>query len=351
MFIPKLIYNDDASQGGGAANADVVVDDKNTAVIDDKNKEAVATEIPKAFISEDEAKEFGFDSPEALKQFLKKQKESNVPDEEKQKALELDNANFRKFAIEKGYAKEADFKSYQTLTEKQNYDLVFEDHLKEFKEENPEITDPKELAEAAKEDFEKTYKLNSDNAKAKEKGQAKIEKIAKELRSPVDSVITTAKEKYAEAKEITAKLPDFEKLVHAKVKQHTPDKSIIYKYKDGEEEIPIEIDLTEADRKQMAKIFANHDNYKEFATGKTKELEAALDDQMQHWVKAFKSDDIVKAAIEQGIKIGQKKGSNVGATQPFPIVAAGTNTKGASNKSADEEIRESHNAAAKGYIK
>ncbi len=350
MFIPKLFYNDNASEGGGT-DAQVADKTADTTAATTENKDTPVAEIPKAFISEDEAKEFGFDSPEALKQFLKKQKESNVPDEEKQKQLELDNAEFRKFSIQKGLAKEADFKSYQTLTERQNYDLVFDEHLKEFKEENPEITDPKELAEAAKEDFEKTYKLNSENPKAKEKGQAKIDKIAKELRSPVESVITTAKEKYAEEKEIRAKLPDFQKLVEAKVKQNTPDKSIIYKYKDGEEEIPIEIDLTEADRKEMAKSFATHDNYKDYAKGKTKELEATFDEQMQQWVRAFKSDAIVKSAIEQGIKIGQKKGSNVGADNPFALIDKGTNLSGNTGKSLDDEIRESHNRAAQKYQK
>lgn len=350
MFIPRLIFNDGAAEGGGAAATADVIDTKNTDT-NPEVKDTPVVEVPKAFISEDEAKEYGFDSPEALKQFLKKQKESNVPDEEKQKQQELDNANFRKFAIENGLAKEADFKSYQTLSEKQDYDLVFENYLQEFKEDNPDITDPAELAAAAKTDFEKSRKLDSENPKVKEKALAKIQKEATELRSPVDSVIKTAKERYAEEKDIRAKLPEFEKLVHNKVKQHTPDKTIIYKYKDGEEEIPIEIDLTEADRKQMAKIFANKDNYNEYSKGNTKELESDLDEQMQMWVKAHKADDIIKKAFEEGIKTGQKKGSNVGATNPFPIVQSGTNTKGIDNKSADDQIRESHNNAAKKYIK
>ncbi len=347
MFIPKLIYNDGAADGGGAAAA--VVDKPIEG--ENKNTDAPVTEVPKAFITEEEAKEFGFDSKEAMVNFIRKQKEVSKPDEDKQKEAELDNANFRKFAIEKGLAKEADFKNFQTLSEKQDYDLVFESHLTEFKEDNPEITDPAELAQAAKEDFEKTYKLNSDNAKAKERATAKISKAATELRNPVNTVIDKAKSEYATEKEIRANLPDFEKFIQGKVKQYTPDKAIMYKVKDGEEEISVEIDLTEADRKAMAKDFANHKNYREYAKGDKATLETALDKKMQSWVKINKFDEIAAKTFEAGLKQGKSKGSNKGADNPFPLINSGGNEKSTSTKSADEQIRESHNRAANKYIK
>lgn len=348
MFIPKLIYNDGAAEGGGAATADVVDKPSESA----NNSEAAASaEVPKAFITEEEAKEFGFDSKEAMVNFIRKQKEVSKPDEDKQKEAELDNANFRKYAIENGLAKEADFKNFQTLSEKQDYDLVFESHLAEFKEDNPEITDPAELIQEAKADFEKTYKLNSDNAKAKERATAKIAKAATELRNPVNTVIDKAKEGYNREKEIRANLPEFEKYIHGKVKQYTPEKAIMYKVKDGEEDVNVEIELSEADRKAMAKDFANHKNYTEYAKGDKAKLETALDKKMQAWVKVNKFDEIAKKTFEVAFERGKSKGSNKGADNPFPLVKAGGNEKSTSTKSADEEIRESHNRAAGKYIK
>ena len=77
MFIPKLIYNDGAAEGGGAATVDVVEKPAEAAVSSTENT-ATNPEMPKAFITEEEAKEFGFDSKEAMVSFLRKQKETNM---------------------------------------------------------------------------------------------------------------------------------------------------------------------------------------------------------------------------------------------------------------------------------
>ena len=69
MFLPKLIFNDGASEGGG--NTEVVDKSTTDTTTDNTSKEnAAPVEIPKAFFTEEEAKSLGFDSKEELIKLL-----------------------------------------------------------------------------------------------------------------------------------------------------------------------------------------------------------------------------------------------------------------------------------------
>jgi len=336
MLYNKFFYNADENNGGGVAEEVIQPE-----VIQEQKVEKVE-------LSLEQMKAWGFDSQEQLEAHFTKLKEQNISEEEKQKQEALDNAELRRYAIANDLLKEDDFKTYETLSQKQAIDLVQEKHFEEFKEDNPEIEDEDTLKELAKQDFENTYKLNSESEKVRNRALAKIEKEAKELKSPVESKFVNAKEQYETAKNIAKTYPEFEKFVSDKVKQHTPDKAIVYKVKDGDTEIPVEIELTEEDRKAMAKEFAKHTTFHKFSkSADKKELEAELDRKMQGWVKVNKAEQIYAKAVETGIGIGKAKGSTVGANNPFPLIDKGSNVSANGNKTNDEILRESHNKAAR----
>lgn len=343
MVNVKFFYNDGLENGGGA-DAEVIT---GTAAEQQPQEPQV---VEKVEFTIEQVKEWGFDSPEQLKEHFAKLKESNVSEDVKKKEQALNDIEFKRYAITNDLLKEDDFKNYESLTAKQAQDLVFEKYLADFKEDNPEIEDEAELLEAAKEDFESTYKLNSVSEKAKQRGLARIEKEAKELKTPIESSFLTAKEQFELAKTVAKTYPEFEKYVSEKVKQHTPDKAIVYKVKDGETEIPVEIELTEEDRAAMVKDFAKHTNYHKFTKGDKAAFEAELDRKMQGWVKLNKADAIYSKAIETGISIGAKKVAPIGAENPFPLINKGTNASGKDGKTLDDEIRESHNKAARRFL-
>lgn len=339
MINLRFFYNDGLENAGGGI-AEVV----------EPQAPQEPQVVDKIELSIEQVKEWGFDSPEQLKEHFAKLKESNVPEDVKKKEEALDNLEFRRYAIANDLLKEDDFKNYESLTAKQAQDLVFEKYLADFKEDNPEIEDEEELLQAAKDDFETTYKLNSLSEKAKQRGLARIEKEAKELKNPVESSFLSAKEQFELAKTVAKTLPDFQNFVSEKVKQHTPDKAIIYKVKDGDVEIPVEIDITEEDRAAMVKEFSKHTNFHKFTKGDKAAFEAELDRKMQGWVKLNKADEIYSKAIETGINIGKSKAQPVGAENPFPLVAKSSNASATGNKTLDEEIRESHNKAARRFL-
>lgn len=338
MFTKKIVlYNIDNNDNGGGLTESV--NNNNSDSVDDGN------EIQKLEFSLEEIKKYGFETKEQLLDFFEKSKHSNLSEEDIKKQAELEELEIKKFAIEKGFANVEDFEKYNSLTSKQKQDLVFEHHLAEFREDNEDIDDEETLIELAKKDFEEKYNLNSLNEKAKKRGLSKLEKVAKELISPFESKIEQVRNNYKEYKNVEKLYPVFEKTVLSKVKENTPEKTVIFKFKDGENEYPVEIELTEEDRKNIAKDFINQTTFNKFYTTEDKKsFEEALDKKMQGWLKINKSQQIYSKLIEEGVKIGIAKGSNVGADNPFPI-SGGLNASG--KKSLDDEIRESHAKAAR----
>lgn len=339
MIVTRFFYNTEteATAGGEVATNEQQV--QAAAEVDQS--------VEKVELTLEQLKQWGFDSKEQMDEHFAKIKESQKPEEEKKKQAELDEIDFRKYAVEKDLAKVEDFETYGKLTAKEAKDLVWEKHLQEFKEDNPEIEDEAELLSAAKDDFNKTYKLEGFSEKQKERGLAKLSKEAKELISPIESKITKAKEDYSNYKHAVKTYPDFEKTVLAKVKETTPEKLLAYKFKDGEEEIAVEIDLTEEDRKNMAKSFSSNKTFYKFNNEPKDKFEKELVDKMQSWLWVNKKAEITKALVEQGINVGRKKGSDIGAENPFPVVESGRNTQSDEGKSLIDIIREGQQAASK----
>ncbi len=353
IFLPRFFYDDAAAENtGGGGEATAVAGEEGTGG-ENANTGAENTDAPvvieqkvdKIELTLEEAKGYGFDSKEDMIAHFNKIKEQNKSEEEKNKAKILDDIEFRKFSVQNDLLKEDDFTSHQSLSAKADRDLVFDKYLTEFKEDNPELAADPELLEKANAEFNREYKLDSTSDKVKERGLSKLAKEAKEMRSPVESKFDSAKNQYELAKSVHTEYPKFEELVANKVKQHTPDKAVVFSVKDGDQDVNIEIDITEEDRKAMAKDFSTHKNFYKYKES-GKDFEANLDKKMQDWVEVHKKAEVRKQIFEKAVEIGQKKGSNIGAENPFPLVDKNGNQSASSDKTLDEQIRESHNRAA-----
>lgn len=307
-FKTTFLYEADANENGGLDAA--VNNDVNTG---DQSQQKTPTADAAPVIPEDIQKELA--ELRAFREANKKPDEKSP--EQILKEAELEKVNFRKYAVENDFAKDDDFVQYETLQQKKDADLVFENFLNDFKEENPEIEDEKELTYAAQEEFNKAYKLTSSNEKAKEKGLAKLAKEANEIRNPYISKIEKAKASYSEEKELRAKMPVFEKFIASEIEKNAPD-TVSFKIKSGEEEIPVEITLTKEDKAAIAKEFNTPKTFLTYSKSQ-EDAEKALAKKIQGWIKVNKFEEATAQMLKIGEGRGVAKGSNAGADAPFAL--------------------------------
>lgn len=311
LISSRFIYNDNASDGGAGAAPDVELSNE-------VGNEKVDTSAAPAELV----------LPEEIQQQLKEYQElkawkaanTKAPEktaEEIEKESEADRANFIKFSVDNNLLKIDELTKYETLKVREDADLVFESFIQDFKDENPDIKDEQELAEAAKDEFNKIYKLTSENEKAKEKGLAKLAKEAKEIRNPYESKVTEAQTSYNEEKNVRQKMPDFEKFIDTQINKNAPEK-VLFKVKRGETEIPIEVELTKEDREAIAKEFKTPKTFFNYNKS-VEETEKALDKKIQGWIKVNKFESALEKAAEIFEGVGVKNGSSIGAEHPFAM--------------------------------
>ena len=194
--------------------------------------------------------------------------------------------------------------------------LVFDASI--TKEDNPEITDNEELIEAAKDEFNTEYKLDSKNEKLKERGLARLTKDANEIKSPFESKIKNAESVYSEEKKLKAEFPKFNSFIEDAIKRNTAPKVTLFKGKEGEEEINIEIDLTKEDMAEIVKRISTPNTYSKYTQDK-EAVNKELDSKIQSWLKANKFEETIQKAAEKYKEIGAKSAPRVGATAPFAL--------------------------------
>lgn len=315
-FKPIFFYDDDANKGGGGG--DQLLDDKTDLT-------NVADKISDPLFTDDELKGFGFDSPETAKtriaELIAKSKEDSKTEEDRKKEEFVEKTNFLKFSAENKLLEEKDYSQYESLKSKEDRDLVFEKYCQEEKEDDSTLTD-----DELKRNFEQDYKLTNENEKVKTRGLSRIEKEAKDIRSPFENKVETAKSKYNEGKQQTAEetklreiYPSFDKFINEQISKLTPDKVILSKTKEGETEIPIEVDLTKEDKEAINKLFRNHKYFNQFNKGETKELEAAINKKVDGWIKVNKFDSAIEKTKETFKGIGTASGSTTGAKNSFAL--------------------------------
>lgn len=302
----------------------------------------VADKSDAPILTADHLKEYGLENVDQLHTILRQHKESNVPAADKEKQEQIRKADLINFAANEGLMRVEDFNSYESLKSRTDRDLLFEKHLGEWKEDNPDVTDPEEILSQAKDDFEREYKLNTENEKQKARGEARLKKDATDLRNPVESKFSQTQTAYQERKALEGKLPEFNKAIASLIEKCTPEKLSISKVKDGEEEFPIEVELSKTDREELIKIFTTPKTYRAYAANEKdlSKFEGEVTKKVNGFLKTKYFDTAVSTSFEAGKGRGVVKGSNIGAEQPFSVIrgkgtpgkeAGGTQTLDQSN--------------------
>jgi hypothetical protein len=275
-------------------------------------------------------KELGAESLDELKEKLAKAGEKKLTPEEEEKAQAIYEANLQKYAVENGKMKLEDFQQLNTLKSKQDADLLFEGHKKDFieenakklKEENEDLTDA-DIEALAKEDFEKEYKLNSASEKQKQKGIQRLAKDAAELRNPLQSSYDSVKEEFDTETDVRNNFPKFVETVNSLVKEVIPEKINYFTGKDGETSIPIEVELTADEIKDISekvnKRIQNPDTYNLFKSGKKAELKTLVTEYTEFLTEKAVQEKGKSKIAEIFLGIGTKKGSTVGAENSFAV--------------------------------
>jgi hypothetical protein len=298
-------------------------DGKNPDNADDKEKKADdLKEDPLKALFE----KYGVKDEAELAEKLKAPEKEPTP-EEKEKADALYKADIQRFAVEKGEMKLEDFTKLENLKNKADKDLVFDNWLEVWKEENEdnedlEYLDQDERLAKAKADFDKEYKLDSKNEKVKARGESKLAKEAKEIRQPLESSYNKVKESFDTELNIRKAYPEFDKTVKSFVKESIPDKYDFYKGKDEDEEIPIEIELSKENKVEIetivSKIISNPDNFYKFNKDGKEALKSIVKTETDRFIAEKYREEGLSKMAEKFLQRGAAKAKQ-GATNSFAI--------------------------------
>ena len=307
---------------------------------------ALPSDAPKPDPVADLLKELGVESLDSLKERLKKPEAppADLTPEEKAKQDEAYKADLINYAVKNGNMKVEDFNKLDALKAKADADLVFEQHLKEFKEDNPDIEES-EVEQDARADFERKYGINSDKEKVKARGISKLAKEAAEIRNPTETVYKTVKEKFDEERDIQKNLPGFEKKMTEAVNGSIPLKFEIFKDKDGDEDITVSVEITEAERKELAGQIQKKLNTVEvfnlYKKGETQKIQDIVQRETANFLQEKKGNEGLKKIADVYTKRGFEKG-RVGATNSFALNQGGFNqADNLSRQSAEQEVLDS----------
>jgi hypothetical protein len=291
--------------------------------------------------------ELGLESLDALKERLKPKEDKVESPEEKEKRENLYRVEMQKYAVENGLMKPDEFTKLETLKAKDDRTAVYENWLPVWKAENPDV-DAADLEERAKEDFEAEYHLNSTNEKTKARGLAKIEKEAKEMRSPLESSYTRVKTDFDEDRSIKNDLPAYNKALAGAIQENIPAKVKLFETKDGEDTVPVEIDLTDDQRKEIyAKVdkkLRNSSTFQLVKKGDLKQLQEMAKREAEAEIWATQREAGLKKIAETFLKRGDEKGyirGSVGAKNPFPLLQDNKKMDGGDKGSAQQQVLDS----------
>ena len=209
------------------------------------------------------------------KEKLERDSNKELSPEEKQKEQEIYEAELINYAVKEGKMKLEDFDKYKEVSKANDADLVFNEFKKEFKEDNPDIDD-EDFEDEARREFENKTGLNSDNEKVKARAEARIKKQAEEIRNPLKMPYETTRKQFEEERDLKKTFPDFSKKIEGLSQEFIPSKYEFFKTKDGDEDVLVDLDITDADKKEIAdtvsKEMTNPEIYLLYKQGKLEEI-------------------------------------------------------------------------------
>lgn len=269
-------------------------------------------------------------------------KEPEKTPEQLRKEEEMEKVNFRQYSVANDLMNDNEITQFESIRAKEDAALVYEDFSAEWDKDNPDA-DPETRELQKKTAFEEQYHLKSENKTLKTRGENLLKKEASLLRSPLESKYQSAKSGYDQHRMVEKEYPGFNSFIDDIVKENTPEKFVALKTKEGEQELTIDVDLTEDQRTEIAKIFKNPKTFHAYLNNKEKrdEVKAKIAAKIQGFIKINNFDKAIARGLEIGRGIGVAAGSDIGATQPFSVIKGGGN-EGVDIQDAMQQIRESH---------
>lgn len=277
--------------------------------------------------SEEELKELGFNSIDDLRASLKRQKEETISPEEQQRRDNLYRVNLQKYAVEEGKMNPEEFNKLEALKDKSNRDIVFEAFVKEQKAEDPKLTED-EIKSAFEEEFP-TYDESDEDDGEKNKArnkriEKKIAKVVDSIKSPLESKVNSLKTEYNEHVSNIEKAREFNEKIPGLIEKAIPSKFDFYSTKDGDEEVKVDLELSTEDKKQISAAIKEKvltlSTFGVYKKGDTQALESIVKNAVEEhlWSPTYRQKALEKMA-QTFLDRGVKKGSNVGAENPFPM--------------------------------
>ncbi len=333
----RKFFETGASEEGGGPGA-----------ADEKPIEAIIppTDIPeKVEIPASQLKAWGFESVDQMNAHFEKTKVDQRSEDDIRKEAELENLNFRTFAIKEGHLKEDDIRTYERLTSTPDRDLVFQDFMEDYKTEHPEI-EPADLNDAAKEAFDAEYKTASDK---------RIAKLAKDIRSEVVTTFDKAKNEYSEQVKWDSGKERWNAFVKKAIDAALPgDDLTFFDDKDGNDDVKISVKMTPEQKAEVAKSVLTPRRYAQFIEGDEtaiQKLEATIKERLVSAAKQKHLPDAIRQTITKAVEIGKSRSPFVGATNPFSMAGGGEQrNQGNVTPGTIEEMKASHAAAGVNYI-
>jgi hypothetical protein len=329
---------------------EVLIQEKEKAPIDpaDGSAPIIKDAIPPVDPLKDLLSEFNLESLDALKERLKPKDPDKIESpEEKEKRENLYRVEMQKYAVENGLMKPDEFVKLEAIKAKDDRSLVFENWLSDWKQENTDV-DPEDVERQSKQDFEAEYKLDSKNEKTQARGLARIAKEAKEMRSPLENSYAALKEDFDIDLDAKSNFPAFNKKVSGFIQENIPAKIKLFETKDGDDTVPVEIDLTDEQRKDIFKRVStkimNSSTYQLFKKGDEKQMQALAKQEADSIIWADHREAGLNKIAETFLKRGDEKGykrGTVGPRNPFPLVGDGKQSGGVDAGSAQKQVMDS----------
>lgn len=257
------------------------------------------------------------ENEELKKTPAKKEPEKAKTPEELANEKAVYDANLIQYAATSGDLKPEDFTKLHTLRSKEDRDLVFEKFAADHKEDNPDA-DEEEIQNA----FDEEYKIKSVNEKVRMRGAGRLSKEAGEIRSPLTSSYEAVKGRFDRENEVRTDYPAFSKKVEEITVASIPAKLEVFKDKDGEEDVLVDLDLTDAQRKDITEKVAKKMNtpktYALYKDGKLEDIQKKTKEVTEALIwNEYRQDALKKVAATYNDR-GIKK-ARVGPNNPFPL--------------------------------
>lgn len=297
-------------------------------------------------------KETNFESLDALKEFLKKKDEVQDTPEQLKKKQQIYEADLAAYAVKNDLLNMEDIQRLNSIKAMTDEDLVFKDFaetvkdeiLEEMSEEDAE--DESKILAAIKDKFENEFPVNSKVDKVRERAEAKLKRAAQEIRNPLESSFKTAKTRFDDEMAVRQHYPTYQANMKEVTEKLIPEKFNYYTGKEGDEEVVADVEITADDKKYLIeqltkKIIDKPETFVLHKNGKSEDIKAALQEQLDIlMLKRFSDAGKVKLA-ERYKSIGLKQGSDTGAKNSFANQSGAGNEKVVDTRTEQQKVIDS----------